>query len=305
MLFTIDRLQFIGDKLVCFEFIDLENIFLENNSLKRYLEEKISHLEQMEFIDDFYLLQYTSSDVYIGRKTNSIHYTMEEFKLWFDQINNNSKALNSSSKRLGSATENIGDPYVQDLLNNLFSSYSKPNEITLNLNGDDNGLKLVKKCLDGKATFGFDFDLYDSINHSIIEFLKRDSHLVNNLTAHPARYSKNKKKFASLWKAANKINPHSPCLYLVNYSDDYSEAISIIEVIDFDLDLSTPIMIKKDIGYKIKNRKELYKWLMLMNHNPKKAYTFLQSKPKEVRSYEFFKDVYFNNGKSKIGKNYI
>lgn len=305
MLFTIDRLQFDGDKLICFEFIDIENTVLKNSSLKRYLDEKICHLETVPFIDTFYLLQYDSSNVTVGRKSASKKYDMNEFKTWFNQINNSSNSLQLSSKKLGSATKNLGDPYVQTLLNNIFNSYSNPGELPINLSNDDNGLLLVKEALGDAATFGFDFDLYDSINHSIIEFLKRDSPLVTNLTAHPSRYAKNKKKFLSLWKAANKINSESPCIYLVNYSDNSSEEISLIQILDFDLDLTSNKMITNDIGYKLNNREDLYQWLLLLNNSPSEADRFLQSKPKEIRNHEFFEDVYSNNNKSKIGKNYI
>lgn len=107
---------------------------------------------------------------------------------------------------------------------------------------DDNGLWLTKQMLGNERTTGLDLDLFyyiQSTNEFVIyEFLKRETNFVDNINAHPMRYSwtgkpnDNKKKFITLWNVKQRLNCR---LYLVSYSDNNNEKISIIEVLDLDI----------------------------------------------------------------------
>ncbi|NRG35109.1 hypothetical protein [Niallia circulans] len=137
------------------------------------------------------------------------------------QINNTANNSNGFSKALGGAVSSKGDQYVQNLLNSIYRNDTCHKN--LNFNTDDNGLLLVMQALGGKSTFGFDFDIYETESSTVIEFLKRENSYISNLTAHPSRYPANKKKFISLWNAAQRLNKGIPNFYCVNYSDDDNE----------------------------------------------------------------------------------
>ncbi|HEY4543555.1 MAG TPA: hypothetical protein VIG40_02830, partial [Tissierellaceae bacterium] len=149
---------------------------------------------------------------------------------WFRNMN--AINLKNTSKGLGVVRSNNQDYYVNGLLQNLYND---------NQFQDDNGLELTKHLLAGDTTKGFDLDLFQYIPSTkqfiIYEFLKRENKYINNIQAHPMRYSwtgktsDNKQKFISLWNLKEHLNAR---LVLVNYSDNPREKISLIEVLAMD-----------------------------------------------------------------------
>lgn len=302
MLITVDRLQFINQQLICFEFFDIKK---DINHFE-FIKNKIQYLNNGRFCDVFHLVQYDIANlqkIYVGQGTNKVEHTFSSFQNWFLDLNQIANTNRTHSKALGTADkpDSDSDNYVQSLLNIVYRNDVQYNN--LNFFTDDNGLEMVTKTLDGQSTYGFDFDLYETESQTVIEFLKRNSDLVTNLTSHPIRYPKNKGKFVSLWHAAQRLNPYAPKLYCVNYSDDEEEAISIIQVLDFDTG-NNKKMVTSDIGYKLENKNELIEWLNLLNNDYNAAFNYLQQKPKEIRDNQFFDDVYEKNKKYLIGKNY-
>src|SRR5699024_6112979 len=198
-----------------------------------------------------------------------------DFCKWFNQINSSNTSL--SSKGLGTATTNVGDPFVQSLLTSIYRDTEFSQTV---FSDDDSGIGLVKNTLNGTFTYGFDFDLFEETNHIIIEFLKRENSFVTNLTAHPSRYPKNKQKFISLWKAANKIYNGNSILLFVNYSDSVDESITVLEIKDFDTNIQSDKMVLSDIGYKFESQNEFRLWLKIMNTNAELALTQLRQLPK-------------------------
>lgn len=295
MIYTIDRVQFINDELVFFEFFDGRKG--ESTIFTKTKVNRLKNLSILSGISEIYEILYNYKNFqcdsnYITIKSliadKSNTFTWDEYIKEFRKLNG---AINTPSKRLGSATDNEGDPYVANILKEIHN---------IDFSDDDNGLDITKKALGNTPTYGFDFDLFDDECKCIIEFLKRDSKFVTNLTSHPMRYLKNKQKFISLYKASNILNSS---LYLINYSDNYNEPISLIEVLNYDINTGYFI---EDCGYKFKNRDELVYWLKLMNSNVSKAKIFLETLPKEYRSNTFW-SKYSTNKKSvisKIGKNY-
>src|SRR5699024_4508641 len=97
--------------------------------------------------------------------------------------------------------------------------------------------------LGSDSTKGFDLDLFQFISSTneyiIYEFLKRENNFINNIQAHPMRYSwtgksnDNKQKFISLWKTKEYFNGK---LLMISYSVESNERISIIEILDLDVD---------------------------------------------------------------------
>lgn len=304
MLVNIDRLQYDNQgKLVCFEFFDVSN---EKPNLD-FIKEKMKFIENEDFCDEFYLVQYKSlnlNEIFVGKSPNRKKYDLESFSNWFVEKNEEvNKSKQSLSKPLGSSTTNKGDPYIQDILTQVYSENPLYSEIDFSV--DDSGINLVEEVLKGKNTYGFDFDLYETESRTVIEFLKRENDSVTNLTAHPVRYPWNKSKFTSLWKAAKRVNnDKKPNLYLVSYSDKDDEEIAVIQVLDFDCNSSSKKMVLSDIGYKLDNKDDLVNWLKLLNENYDQAVQFLEKKEKEVRDRSFFEELYESDNKSSLGKNY-
>ena len=306
MIFSIDRLQFVNGKLICYEFFDYQ----KEADNKDYIAKKIKIMESENFCDGFYLIQYKQinglyNDIYIGKISEKNSKTWEDFKNWFNLMNKSNKQNINQSKGLGTATANIGDPYVQTFLKEIYRNDHEYSKIDFSL--DDSGIAITQSALEKNNTYGFDFDLFESNSRVVIEFLKRDNNYVTNLTAHPSRYIKNHQKFASLWLASGRVGLDSPKLYLVNYSEDENEAISLIKIIDFNIECGR---IESDTGYKLNNREELLEWLKLLNKDFNESENFLSKKPMEIRDHSFWKNVYISNdpknwNKSKIGKNYI
>lgn len=168
------------------------------------------------------------------------------------------------SKNLGSVRENNKDKYVNEIIKNIYN---------LNSFDDDSGLEITKQLLNENNTTGIDLDLFQYVKttneYIIYEFLKRETDYVTNKTAHPMRYcwtknrNDNKKKFISLWQTKNYFGGK---LYLINYSDNKEEDISIIEVLNLN----------EETGFLEENKycmcyDEFIKWIEKMNmYNKKK-----------------------------------
>lgn len=312
MLFTLDRLQLINNDLIVFEFIDISDKRLYKDCINhKFMELKIQCLLE-NFKDNFYLIQYNiqKNKFYLGK--NHIEYDEENFRSWFLSLNRSSNinGVIKNSKPLGIATTNLGDPYIQKILQEIYRDNLEFKNV--DFSNDDNGLRLVQKVLNGENTYGFDFDLFESSEKVVIEFLKRDNPNITNLTAHPNRYLWNYHKFLSLWNAANIIKKQAPNLFLVNYSDNPDEPINIIKVLAFNKNASSnEVGIISDISYKFSGYKEFLNWLKKLNNFPKEAILSLESFPKETRNINFWQG--FGNGKNdiareikqKIGQNYL
>lgn len=315
MLITIDRLQFIDDQLMCFEFIDIGDSDLGriNKGVNHFfIKDKIELLKKL-FPNAFYLIQYDlqTEEFYIKYDDQaeplngkSKPYNLKSFKEWFHDINNRSNftATTKSSKPLGSMANHTVDSYVQEILQYIYEGDT--NYPKIDFSADDNGLGLVKMALKGNNTYGFDFDLFETSNHVVIEFLKKDFKYITNLTAHPNRYPRNYQKFLSLWRAATAVGKNNvPNLLLINYSDEQDKPISVIKVLDFNLEASiTQIGIISDIGYKFNDYEDIVNWLRELNYKPEEALRNLEGKPKEIRNAQFWEE--FPANKHKIGTNY-
>lgn len=306
MIFTIDRLQFINNSLIVFEFIDIsDKNYYTQESNYIFLKHKIKALEE-RFSPNFYLIQYNEIKDLYNIKNNGKEFSLnkKEFTSWFKQLNSKSNLKNNSySKKLGVATNHTEDPYIHQILKLIYQEDSSyPN---LDLTNDDNGIKLVKKILNNDSTYGFDFDLYEPSQGIVLEFLKRENINVTNLTAHPNRYLENYKKFESLWNASRIATLSDfPNLFLVNYSEDDNEPINLINVIDFNPNASTSeIGINSDISYKFSHFKQFVEWIKMLNINPTEALESLSLLPKEIRGYDFWKDFNYMKKRS-IGSNF-
>lgn len=313
MIFTVDRLQFINNDLIAYEFIDLKDNRIEGKNYK-FIKEKIRILKDI-FQNNFFIIQYNQEKnkywikEFKGSCFTDISKTKSEFENWFNEKNNSSNMENFSrnSKPLGSATNNYGDPYVQNILHSIYLDDDLFSNV--DFSNDDNGLILVESILNGQNTYGFDFDLFESKERIVIEFLKRESSYINNLSAHPNRYLKNYRKFLNLWKASEKIKKDVPKLFLVNYSDNPEEEINLIKVLEFNLNASEKnIGIESDISYKFSGYTKFIEWLKVLNINPILALEKLEDFPKEIRNRNFWKgfddDICAKQIKKNIGKHY-
>ena len=311
MIFTVDRLQIVDGKFIAFEFFNCE----KDKNLIGFNKEKIKFIKNNTFCDKYHGIGYNITDNSFKVHTSIFldttieiekkEFDWEQYASWFKNENTLNPTDSSHSKALGSATSNIGDPYVQSLLNSIHNDdYPK-----IDFSGDDSGLDITIKALNGTYTAGFDLDMYEPTEKIVIEFLKRENTSITNLTAHPVRYPWNHQKFLSLWETTQHLNG---TLYLVNYSDDHNESISVIEVIEMD----TSGAIKSDVGYKFDNREDLLAWLKLINTDVTSSKTILPNKPREIRNKDFWEKYQeeenlfkqgkqpYNKIKSKIGKEY-
>src|SRR5699024_8659594 len=252
MLYTIDRVQYSkGDDLYYFyEFMELENIDLllknENelllpndlwqalsNALSKTENSKITFLKSIDTVIRIFIFYQKDLNKYIRIELNSNGisgdvWSYVELQTWFKWINNIDGQ--SKSKGLGSVRSTHLDSYVNSLLQSIYEDSQFH---------DDNGLELTKSLLGSDSTKGFDLDLFQFISSTneyiIYEFLKRENNFINNIQAHPMRYSwtgksnDNKQKFISLWETKEYFNGK---LLLISYSDDSNERISIIEILD-------------------------------------------------------------------------
>ncbi|BCB40553.1 hypothetical protein BCJMU51_5471 [Bacillus cereus] len=256
MLYTIDRVQYANanNQYYFYEFMEVSNInslvdnqgnLLQPSYLWDALFKMISDVEQakINFLKDnqrvvrVFIFYQQGLDRYIKIEINpnGIYgniWTYIELQKWFRWLNNIDGQ--SNSKELGAARDTNLDTYLNGILRSLY----KNNQFQ-----DDNGLELTKNLLNGDSTKGFDLDLFQYIpstgEYVIYEFLKRENKSINNIQAHPMRYcwtdkwNDNKQKFKALWNAKQFLNGR---LLLINYSDNESEKISIIEVLDLDND---------------------------------------------------------------------
>ncbi|QSF35962.1 hypothetical protein ICR95_25250 (plasmid) [Priestia megaterium] len=326
MIYTVDRVQFeASGQLVFFEFYNDSN---DNEQFVRRKFESLSKISKESLFFVKYNDNYRNENgVRVWSNGKNKTYKWNEYKQWF--LSKNGEALNNSvlkSKPLGSATDNEGDPYINEILKEV-------HEISFCL--DDNGLSITKEALGKESTYGFDFDIFDDINKTLVEFLNNETkqkgkNPIENTQAHPMRYAwisdreqeefakkmkkekpswknprkiDNRQKYISLWRAKQKLEGE---LYLVNYNkNDKTEDLSIIEVVDLDEDKG----IMGDISYKV-TYKDMVSWLEKMNTDPVAAKQYLTTFPKEIRNIEFWLKYYSNQEKypipkrSHIGKDY-
>lgn len=316
MLFTIDRVQYAKkhQKYYFYEFMEVNNIYglLDGNGklLKPSLiwqavynmtteveKEKIEFLKSRnEYIRVFIFYQEglnTFIKIELDPFNNKIFgdvWNFVELQDWFRKLNNIDGQNNS--KGLGSARDSNVDSYVNGILQSIYNN---------NTFEDDNGLELTKQLLDKDTTKGFDLDLFqyvESTNEYVIyEFLKRENQYINNIQAHPMRYSwtnkwnDNKQKYISLWNVSQYLGAR---LLLINYSDNINEKISIIEITDLDINKGVTAEEKYCMS-----RNVFLGWLHDMNSYNSQNNNYLSDFIKVEYDQQFFDD--FNVNKKKYG----
>lgn len=300
MIFTVDRIQFVKNKLIVFEFFNIDR----EQCNEDFINDKVNALKIFlgKGIDKLYYIKYKNDYSFFEIEENSkvTQLTYEGFTKWFVDINGQENNERSNSKVLGAARETNVDNYVSTILNNLYQN-DYPN---IDFTVDDNGLQLVKDVLSREQipTFGVDFDLFCSTTGLVFEFLKRDSRYVTNLTAHPCRYTKNKHKFVTLWKAAKEVSLDEVRLILINYSDNQQEHLGVIEIKDFDEEMDNDKMSLNEVGYDMENVENLVELLRRFDTCYQNGFDFLQTFPKQTRDANFFKNVYDQDFKKKQKK---
>lgn len=333
MIFNNDRMQYseAKDMYYLYEFIKVGNIqalneLMDDHSL--FMEElkkqgTVFDQRKIDFISSIkedmfkiFIVHQEEKDMYLvwitcqksGRKkTKSVTYRFKQLQTFFQNLNNIDGKTIMGSKKLGDAKKGKDQDQNEDLFTN---------KILGTLHGmsnfhDDNGITLTKQLLDDSKTKGFDFDLYQyipSTNEFVLyEFLKRNNQYVNNITAHPTRYTwmgdkakkqnqnrgeyvdDNKRKFISLWNAKEHFNAR---FYLVSYSEDESEEISIMEMIHIDE--------KKGIQEEKKycmSQEEFIDWLGKMNSYTDKNNDYLRDYDMVHYGPNFFEE-FRNRGKA-------
>lgn len=246
----IDRVQIKGDNIYFWEFIEVaekefrnmrkdsvDDVFSKFNPRNK---NKLSIFETLFFANRAFIIYWKVSQevkyIVISKKKEEDvwkKHVLEYEKLsqWFRKING---ATNSSAaKPLGAVKKENSDGHLMKIMKELYndSGYN-----------DDSGVELTKKLLNGEKTMGIDIDLFHYMKSTkeflIFEFLFRDpKQSVTTITSHPMRYAwgfgptDNRRKFISLWKVKEKLQAR---LFLVNYSDDMSEKISVMEVLKID-----------------------------------------------------------------------
>lgn len=315
MIFEIDRIQERNDGLgyIITEFFHVENIDIFISKLKNKEILKINDvfcllndidrkkgkfLSEILPIDiDIIIYEESYNNNYkvilklsrIAKKWSMKKYSFEELSKYFRVVNGSNT---DKSKKLGSAKGENGDNYTNAIIKELNG---------LDIYDDDGGLTLTKALLAEDPTKGFDLDLFqyiESTNEFIFfEFLKRENKYVTNITAHPMRYcwneSKhdNKRKFIGLWKACEFFCGR---LFLVNYSDNKNEKISISEIIDLDEALG----IRHEYKY-VMSYTEFIGWLKFMNTYEGITRDYLR----EFKQYEYNRDFFdkWNDRKKEYG----
>lgn len=217
-------------------------------------------------------------------------YSIKELSEYFNRINGENT---NYSKRLGSAKDDNGDNYTNNIIKQLNGLLDYK---------DDAGLELTKELLNGNPTKGFDLDLFQYISSTnefvFFEFLKRESTYTTNITAHPMRYCwtgnyrDNKQKFISLWEVKQYFGGR---LFLINYSDDISELISISEIVELDPELG----IREEYKY-VMTYSQFIEWLNIMNNYNSTNRNYLNGFKRAHYDSEFFNN--WNINKSKYGK---
>jgi hypothetical protein len=314
MIFTIDRVQFSSsqNRYFIFEFMEVGNIrgLLNqdgtavianfNNAfwnavygmIKDVEKQKLNFLREMKInATKIYIFYQKDIDCYVriqvmSEKESYGHVLdFNSLQLWFRDLNNIDK--DTYSKGLGTVRESNNDQYVTNLLRSLYND---------NQFEDDNGLELTKHLLAGDSTRGIDFDLFQFIpstnEYIIYEFLKNDSFLKNK-QVHPMRYSwltdeerkkkkDNKQKYIGFWRAKQFFNAR---LYLINYSDDSNDKVSISEVLNLN----------EASGFVEENKYCMSKnvflgWLTDMNQYHKRHNNYLS----DFRSHNYPKEFFEN-----------
>jgi len=319
MLFSIDRVQHSQklNRFFLFEFLKVANIqyFISGNqigsdffqklqdSIEPYFWKKIHFLNSIHRnkIEIILIVYQQGADHYIVLRKNGDErakwtyciYNFPQMQTWFQALNNIDG--NSNSKNLGAARTSDEDVYVNDMIREIHN---------LDIFYDDNGLELTKALLNGESTKGYDFDLFQyipSTNEFIIyEFLKRENKHITNLQAHPMRYSwtgkynDNKQKYISFWKAKQFFSAR---LFLINYSDNPSEKLSVIEVLDLDENRG---FLEE---YKYSMSGNVFKgWLKDMNSYNKPHHQYLSDFKCAHYRQDFFKD--FKHKKKEYGNEF-
>lgn len=262
-------------------------------------KQKILFLKNLESVVRIFIFHERGVNKYVKIELNSNNiygdlWSYADLQQWFKKLNNIDGQ--SNSKGLGSVRNAHLDTYVNSLLQLIYEDEQFQ---------DDNGLELTKNLLGSDSTKGFDLDLFQYIpstkEYIIYEFLKRENNYINNIQAHPMRYSwtgkpnDNKQKFISLWNAKEFLNGK---LLLVSYSDDSNERISIIEILDLDVDKG----ILAERKYSM-SRNIFLGWLKDMNqYTATKEKYFIDFKCKEYDE-GFFEN--FNQNKKNYGSEFL
>ncbi len=310
MLFQIDRVQRVEvEKDIqyhIFEFIKIidfekfkENLIngeegkykffsdIDKKKVKYLLKGKLESICKIhiiiyeEGIDKYFLISNENTKVLRCKE-----YSFNHISYWFKELNKKS-LQKSESKPLGSAKDDDVDSYVNNIIQSI-NGYEKYD--------DDCGIGLTKKLLSSDSTSATDFDLFQYIESTdeyiIYEFLKRENENITNKQAHPMRYcwtnssKDNKMKFISLWRAKKFFNAR---LYLINYSDDVNEEISILEVLELDKNKG----IRKELKYCL-TYNEFIQWLSDMNTYNNKEKDYLKKFKHRIYDSKYFDNFNLN-----------
>lgn len=285
MYLTVDCAKLNEDYVTFYEFIERNG----DNNRQEYLEKKISEI--ITITSNLFIIYYDSTNDGIHNisvfdySTNEFLFEngeFEDFQSWYIQQNGPSHQSDNYSKEFGNIS-NGGDPFVEKLLSKL---------VGIDLTDDINGRDLIIPALRNQQTHFFDFDLINISSRINIEFLKNDSHIkklngsqgweLKNQETHPNRYWwKNSRKFLTLWNACNIIGTK---LYLVGYSDDYSELLHVSEIREM-----TSEGITSDIGYLL-DYDNFEQWLFLVENSVEEGERFLSEGgfPCLIRDEEFW-----------------
>lgn len=309
MLFTLDSVLFDpkDNKFIIFNFIDEAKLTNRSTNRSAYaIGSLLSRLstgnsKKIEVVTARYNSKNNYQDdsnirVSVNLKDDE-NIKFEEFKKAYLKHSASNK---ENSKQYG-AVKVKPDNYLNHLLSEIYPetySMNKTSDKNKYIIDDDMGKPLIRIMLGSGVTHGFDVDIFEPGKWIVIELLKRENQNVTNLTAHPMRYmNKNRKKFISLWTFSKLFDGE---FYCINYSDEKNEPLSIIKVVDFDVDSAK---FKSDIGYEI-SEENYHKWLDKLNINDYDgAEKILSSCPKEIRDSDFWKN-WNKDEKKKLGTNY-
>lgn len=311
MLFTLDSVLFDpkNKKFIIFNFIDETNLTGRSTNRSAYaigsLLSKLSSTGNSKNIE-VVTVRYNSNSEYQDDSNISVSVDFKndeyiKFKTFKETYLKHSADVKGNSKQYG-AVKVKPDNYLNHLLSLIYpESYSanKLSDKSKYIIDDDMGKPLIRTILGSGVTHGFDVDIFEPEKWIVIELLKRDNPGVTNLTAHPMRYMyKNKQKFISLWTFSQLFGGE---FYCINYSDEEDEPLSIIKVVDFDVDSAK---FKSDIGYEI-SAEDYRRWLSKLNINDYDgAKEILDSCPKEIRNSEYWGNWDNSKTNKDIGTNY-
>lgn len=300
MYLTVDCAQFESGKIAFYEFCNSEMTNLIHYSLEKFnLLSKIADITYLVCysIEKNRAVVYQSGRDSFGDKETIIDGNIQDFNKWYSYKNNvKNKDGKNPSKPFGDILSG-GDPYVEKILNQL-------EDLDFDVLEDYNGRDIIIPALSEVSTYFFDVDLFNVENNDVIEFLKNDSEekkkagkqkwSVTNANAHPNRYWWNKQKFINLYDASRHINGN---LWLVNYSDNPSEKVSLISVTSIDNEKG----ITSDVGYLL-SYKELLEWLLLNQQSSGEGLAYLETKPKQERNEEFWLEEHARKEARKLKK---